>query len=167
MVRGNGQSCRVQHMHYFWSWQLHIKMSADLRPVNLKIEFSNCLDYNCMGFENIKAFGCIKLPPLTESFSVSAVRNHIFPLQDSPIITCPCNWHWNFDFEIFFLKLSNNLLCKKADKKEEGKNLSKVALIFLGGAFLLGFMNDCGEIILELERNLSKSSNTSPIFYFI
>jgi hypothetical protein len=53
------------------------------------------------------------------------------------------------DFEIFFLKIPNNLLCKKADK-----NLSKVVLTFLGMAFSLGFMDDCGEIIFEVKRNL-------------
>lgn len=69
------------------------------------------------------------------------------------------------DFETSFLKPPNNLLCEEADAKEEGKDLSKAVLTFLGMAFLLGFMNDCGEIILELERNLQRSSNTSPLFY--
>lgn len=69
------------------------------------------------------------------------------------------------DFEIFFLRPLNKLLCKKAGKKEEDKNLSKAVLTFLGMAFLLVLMNDCGEIILELERNLLRSSNSSPLFY--
>ena len=45
--------------------QLYIKMSTDLKLVRLKIEFSNYLDCSCMRFENIKAFGCMKLPLFT------------------------------------------------------------------------------------------------------
>ena len=81
-------------------------------------------------------------------------------LQVSTVILSLCNcWLWNF------LRPPHNLLYKKADKKEEDKNLSKAVLTFLGMAFLLGLMNDCGEIILELERNLPRSSNSSPLFY--
>lgn len=69
------------------------------------------------------------------------------------------------DLEIFFLNPFDNLLCEKADEKEEGKNLSKVVLTFLGMAFLLGLMNGCGGIIVELERSLQRSSDTSSLFY--
>lgn len=40
----------------------------------------------------------------------------------------------------------------------------EVVLTFLEMAFLLGFMNDCGKITLELERNLQRSSNQGPYF---
>lgn len=72
------------------------------------------------------------------------------------------------DFEIFVLKLSNNVVCKikkkKADKEEEGRNLSEVVLTFLEMAFLLGFMNACGEIILELKKNYRDHQIQVPYF---
>lgn len=41
--------------------------------------------------------------------------------------------------------------------RKKDKNLSKVALTFLGMAFLLGHMNDCGGITVELGKELQRS----------
>lgn len=124
----------------------------------MKIELSNILNRNCMRFENIKDFGYIELSPCSQLL--------LYKIAFSPYkLVLLLHVLATVDFEIFFLKSPNNLLCKKAGKKEEGKNLSKVVLTFLGMAFLLGFMNDCGEITLEPERNLQRSSNTSSLFY--
>lgn len=96
-------------------------------------------------------------------FLVPAVLYYIFPYKLVLFSICPCNcWLWNFS-----LKPPNNLLCKKkkkADKKEEGKILSKVVLTFLEMAFLLGFMNACGEIILELKKNYRDHQIQVPYF---
>lgn len=49
--------------------QQWIKVSADLQLAILKIEFSDYLDCNCVRFENIKTFGCIKSPPCSQLLS--------------------------------------------------------------------------------------------------
>ena len=89
------------------------------------------------------------------------MKSHFFPYKLVQLLHILVT----IDFEIFFLNPFDNLLCKKADEKEEDKNLSKVALTFLGMAFLLGLMNACGGIILELERSLQRSSDTRSLFY--